>query len=199
MKWVKVAIGAVIAILSVSIIATSVYDMTQETLILSERADIITGQGVATASPNIMYSSINFYEYLETIILTDKIEKGSIHLEYNGQNGDFIVTLTSIIGVANNNNISIIYNGVEYTDYLKFSNVFNTTNNGYSVILGYSSTSFSDVFGFEYEIGDTLTLYEQDNYTIPPQLTGISATLILLTPLIFAGGVLTYLLNKQNY
>lgn len=46
---------------------------------------------------------------------------------------------------------------------------------------------------------DDFTISLHFEVTQPPQLTGINATLILLAPLIFAGGVLAYLLNKQNY
>ena len=199
MKWVKVAIGAVIAILSIGIIATSVYDMTQERVVLGERTDKLVGEitsvNESTYAGRMFFTPANFNAELQTSSTpTEKIENGLIHLEYNGQNGDFVVKITGIRVGTSGRIATVIYNDVEYFEHITFGHT--DSGDGYFVRF---ETDFNDTFGFEYEIGDTLTLYEQDNYTIPPQLTGISATLILLTPLIFAGGVLAYLLNKQNY
>lgn len=158
MKWVKVAIVTVIAILSISIIATNVNDMTQGSFVV----DIVTFEIITE-------SDVTEGTYNSLLDIVDDV----VTVEINGNT----VGINSITHNVDNGSIDImIADGNQFYVY-DDDTFFNINDNSY--------------------IGDTWVLsYETLQ---PPQLTGISATLILLAPLIFTGGVLVYLLNKQNY
>ena len=170
MKWVKVAIGAVIAILSIGIITSNIYNMTQETVkqkvftfkILSYDEELDEGTvttGTYQKINNLFKPSDNSYN-LDIYV-----------------NDIFIDRASYVIGVDDE---IIIF--IELT--------------GESLGIYEDDTIF--ISDYPFDVNDVIRL-EDDPVVVPPQLTGISATLILLAPLIFAGGVLAYLLNKQNY
>ena len=167
MKWVKVAIGAVIAILSIGIIATSVYGMTQETL--KEKVvtfEIVTFSDFSGTTDIDVYTLIDNYSVLEG---NNVINVKSIKVNNNDEG--------SIIQLQDDN--YAIFGG-NYSIVIKPENVIQVDGTPTPV-------EVNDVWAITFEV------------TQPPQLSGVSLTLILLIPLIFTGGVLAYLLNKQEF
>jgi hypothetical protein len=170
MKWIKVAIGALIAIISIGIIATGVYKMTQEKV----RVEVVTFEVVNDDPPTF---SNGIYQSL--LDLSELDDDG------------FVTNITSMK-----------INGLLFTKPIVFVSDIATYNimpdsTGYYDI---DAIDIDDTFrsaGYDVVIGDTFEITFE--VTQPPHLTGISATLILLTPIIFTGGILIYLLKKQNY
>ena len=169
MKWVKVAIGAVIAIMSIGIIATSVYDMTQGSGLIKEvEFTIVYDDDIFT--PITAFNDILEYSVIDNS--NNVINIVSIYIDDNIDTDETEVS----IGL---NRIDFLGASSGYMD--SFINDDGTwVNNGGSIN--------SDV--------TVKLLFE---VTQAPVLSGITATLLLLAPLIFAGGILAYLLNKQNY
>ena len=190
MKWVKVAIGAVIAILSVSIIATSVYDMTQEKhLEIDEiESEILISFNVTNepgGTSRIIDTDVESYLDSNFDYFTENIDRIYLILYKDGQ----------MFTKRNVSDIQSITTAIQVTlEYDNDTNLFNFDG----TTLSYQSNTF-DFWGIsELSIGDSFEFVYYPIVVIPAQLTGITATLILLTPLIFAGGVLAYLLNKQE-
>ncbi len=165
MKWIRVAIGVVIAIVSVGIIATSVNSMTQENEVIKEvEFTVNTAEGIYT--PNVY----------ENIVLYSDIGGGTVATNIS------MVKLNNVI----TNDLVLRLHSFGFAIYSTSQsgecgfNPSGTINNEDAIFQD------GDIVSFSFEV------------TQPPQLTGVVATLILLAPLIFVGGVLGYLLYKQN-
>ena len=109
MKWVKVAIGAVIAIMSIGIIATSVYGMTKGRVDIKE-VEFTINVTDGTYTPNVfekflLYSDIN----------NDGIVTNILETKLNGN-----VTDDLELGFTSEEQFtisSIIYNGIDFLNY----------------------------------------------------------------------------------
>ena len=161
MKWIKVAIGAVIAVISLGIVATSVAGITQETVkVRTVTFEILTESAVTSGTYDLFVSGIELDgQYFVTDIYindTSVYDEGYLLYDYG------LIEIYSVAGVLMDINDDDTFVGVDYS----------------------------------FEIGDTVVIIFE--VTQPPQLTGVTAILILLAPLIFVGGVLGYLLYKQN-
>ena len=178
MKWIKTAIGAVIAVLSIGIIATSVYKMTQPTNDIKEVIFEITN--FEEDNQEAQFFPISAYDDI---------------LEYS-------------VVIVNNYNVETVQNVTVYLDDEIGDIEVLVVNSKYIFVGDLPDLSGSLDFyitpdGYWYNDGGTLDydavvklVFE---VTQPPQLTGSVATLILLTPLICIGGFLIYLFRKQNY
>ena len=177
MKWIKTAIGAVIAVFSISIIATSVYGMTQERV----GEEVVTFEVLTYDSGSGTVTSGTY----------DKLEMYSIK-EYDEFYNIIVTNVTSILinGVETlSENFYMGYNDVEgYYDLYDT----NEENNDVIHLDDTLETSLEAI-----TLNDTVSITFE--VTQPPHLTGSVATLILLTPLICIGGFLIYLFRKQNY
>ena len=167
MKWVKTAIGAVIAIISIGIIAKSVYNMTQETEIIPKEVEFTVNVNETTYTPNVF----------ENIMLYSDID-----------------------GEGHVNNISVV----------KFNN--NVVTNDISIILEYDafyiysiSQDGADVFDDDglyhiedgiFQDGDIITIVFE--VTTPPTLSGVIATLLTLSILVFASAILFSFYNIRK-
>ncbi|HEY8365149.1 MAG TPA: hypothetical protein VIK84_06215 [Haloplasmataceae bacterium] len=169
MKWIKTAIGAVIAVFSIGIIAISVYKMTQP-------SEVIKEVSFETDLDEETYYPISIYNEL--------LEYGVI--EKDG-------TITNIVsGYVNNDEIDDI---TMYASYFETSGTFERIFiEGYingDILVSYDIGPDGDLF-VSGDILDDVTIKLVFAVPQPPQLTGISALLILLIPIVFVGGVLLY-------
>ena len=167
MKWVKVAIGAVIAISVVPIIALSVFNLTQEKVreeVVSFTLNVIadTYTPINAFDDIILYGNENVIGYFDNII----------EIKYNN-----IVTNDYRLGVSDPNNITIASISLDGFDIIDI-------DGNYIIVDGIFSNN--DTLEITFEV------------TTPPVLSGVTATLLALTPLIFVGGVLSYFLVKTN-
>lgn len=165
MKWIKISIGAVIAIISLGIIATSVSGITQETV--REKVvtfEVLTETTITGGTYDSLHDSL---DYAVGVGLP-------ITFTYNSTvyNGSYILS-------SANDTMTIYFGNSEYFNLNHDDTWFQEDPDVIVVMVG-------DTFDFTLEVAQ------------PPQLTGTTATLILLAPLIFVGGVLGYLLYKQN-
>lgn len=164
MKWIKVAIGAVIAVLSIGIIATTVFKMTQPREVVREvsiEIDPVEGK----------YYPLSAYNEI---------------LEYGvfGEDRYVINIVSSYVNF-------IIKIGKEHeTDVLYFIGDI-PTSDGDIPIDSYINAD-GNWFDDGSELTDNVNIKLVFEVTQPPQLTGINATLILLIPLVFVGGLLLY-------
>ena len=169
MKWVKTAIGAVIAILSVGIIANSVYNMTKETV----KVEGVFTYEVLTYNDGVGTIDDSFYDIVDFFVTDDEnIVTNLVNLTVNGkQSLDVVIEYEGfdiwIFGTIDGDDIGVFLND----DYI--------TSDGY---IG--------------EIGDVwvITL----GTTQPPQLTGITATLLTLSILVFASAILFSFYNIRK-
>jgi len=166
MKWIKVAIGAVIAVLTIGIIATTVFKMTQPREVTREVSFEIDPVD-AEYYPISAYNKIVEYGVIDEANLVINIVSGYVN-DY--MTSDIIVFLKP--------------------DRIKFEGTITTPDGDIDI----DSSIYAD--GYWYDQDSTLN----DNVNIklvfeviqPPQLSGINATLILLIPLVFVGGLLLY-------
>jgi len=166
MKWIKVAIGAVIAVLSIGIIATTVFKMTQPSEVIREVSfEFNPDEG----------------KYYPISIHNEILEYGVID--------NYVII--NIVSSYVNNEIAEIDIGVNITSGIIYFYGHIPSPDGNIDVDGHI-----DADGNWFNDGCALT----DNVNIklvfevpqPPKLTGINATLILLIPTVFAGGVLLY-------
>lgn len=165
MKWIKIAIGAVIAILSISVITTTVYKMTQSREVIKEVSfEIDYNEG--TYSPKSVYNDI-----LEYGVYSDA--------PFN-RVSNVIVYIDGEI--APNVSVIIDPNRIRLSGDLPESGIPDSyiTDDGKWYDDG---SSFND---------NVVIKLVFDGVILPPQLTGTNATLILLIPIVFIGGVLLY-------
>ena len=170
MKWIKVAIGALIAVLSISIIATTVFKMTQPREVAREvsfEIDPVEGE---------YYPSSIYDEILEYKVINWQREVINIVSSYVNNE---IVELF----------ITIISDGFSQEIYVRGTI---PSPDGDIEIDGYIRDDGN-------WIDDGSTLTDNFNIklvfspiTQPPQLSGTNAILILLIPTVFAGGVILY-------
>ena len=182
MKWIKVAIGAVIAVLSIGIIATTVFKMTQP------REDIIREVSVEIDPvEGKYYPTSAFNKILEYAVFDDDDNLLDNVVSAYANNEIAIIDIDIEIGKVNETDVIYIWGVIPSSNGITFAN----TLKGYIYL-----SSYIDAEGNWFDNGATLT----DNVNIklvfevpqPPQLSGSSAILILLIPTVFAGGVLLY-------
>ena len=179
MKWIKTAIGAVIAVISIGIIATIVYKMAQPSEVIKE------------VSFEINYDEYEYEHKYYPISIYNEI------FEYAVIEEDAVVPNTVVVS----NIVSAYVNNDEIDDFtMKIPYYVSTDEYGYPMFSGY----IDGVIGFTYVIypdGNLIATGDlKDDVSIklvfavpqPPQLTGISATLILLIPIVFVGGVVLF-------
>ena len=169
MKWIKVAIGAVIAVLSIGIIATTVFKMTQPSEVIREVSfEIDPEEG--------KYYPISAYnEIVEYGVFGESRNVENLVSSYiNNEIAEFVIR----IGKKGETDILFLWGQIPIPD-------------GYLI-----TDSYIDANGNWFDDGSTLTdnvniklVFEASQ---PPKLTGSSAILILLIPTVFAGGVLLY-------
>jgi len=166
MKWIKTAIGAVIAVMSIGIIATFVYKLTHSTEVIKKEVSFEIDFDEEKYYPTSIYNEI---------------------LEYGVIDEDGMVT-NIVSGYVNNEEINDISMEVGISIIMFYGDI--TSPDGV-IFIGY----LIEPDGFLTNVGDIV-----DDVNIkfvfdvpqPPQLTGISAALILFIPLIFVGGVVLY-------
>ena len=163
-KWVKVAIGAVIAILSLSIVATSVYSMTQEKV----REEVVT-----------------FEVLTESTVTSDTYDLLNNYGIINQTNVDNIknikVNSNTLIGST------VTFNGNQFS--------FSPDLSGnYDFILNDNDTISSD--GYDIQVGDVWEITFE--VTQPPVISGVTATLLSLIPILFIGGIVYFTLSKRE-
>lgn len=163
MKWIKIAIGAVIAIFSISVITTTVYKMTQPTEVIKE-VSIEIDYNEGTYSPISTFNDIEKYSILDnnlvlnvSIYIDNEIAHNIDMYLFSPYNLTLIGPLPDSSGYID---CTIEYDG--------------------SVIIEGGTWTHDMVIKFAFEVSQ------------PPQLTGTNATLILLIPIVFIGGVLLY-------
>jgi hypothetical protein len=169
MKWIKTAIGAVIAVISIGIIATIVYKMTHSSEVIKKEVSFEIDSDEETYYPVSIYNEILEYGVIDEYYMIPNIVSGYLN---NYEIDD----------------ISIYYNGgsIDFVGYI-------TTPDG---VMDVYYTIFDD--GSLINSGEAGDLEDDANIKLvfavpqPPQLTGISATLILLVPIVFVGGVILY-------
>ena len=166
MKWIKTAIGAVIAVLTIGIIATTVYKMTRLSEVIRE------------VSFEIDYEESKYYP----ISAYNKIVEYGVIDEENK-----VINIVS--GYANDDNISSHTVFLEPNGITLIGTI--TSPDGDIDIDGFMNAN-GDWFDFGSTLNDNVNIKLVFEVTQPPQLTGINATLILLIPTVFAGGVLLY-------
>lgn len=163
MKWIKVAIGALIAVMSIGIIATSVYKMTQSSEVIREVSfEIDYDEG--TYSPISVYNDI-----LEYSVINYKSEVQNVLVYIDDEIAPEVFIIIA-------NPVKILFIGDLPDGGLIDSYI---TDDG---------SWYNDGGELTYDITVKLVF----EVTQPPQLTGINATLILLIPLVFVGGLLLY-------
>jgi len=171
MKWIKVAIGAVIAVLSIGIIATTVYKMTQQ-----------PSKGIREVSFEIDPEEGKYYPLSA---YNEIVEYGVIDEE------NFNRVTNMVLGYANDIIIDLyFFDVIIRPDNIFFDGDIPSQDGNIYV------DSFIDAEGNCTNDGDIFT----DNINIKlvfevpqsPQFTGSSAILILLIPTVFAGSVLLY-------
>ena len=168
MKWIKVAIGAVIAVLSIGIIATTVFKMTQPTEVIREVSfEIDYEEG--------KYYPISIYnEILEYAVIDEE---------------NVVINIVSVY--VNNEIVDLDYFGILVeVNKIYFMGDIPTSDNLFAIEIYIDADgNWHDDGGFvDYDITVKL-IFE---VTQPPKLTGSSAILILLIPTVFAGSVLLY-------
>ena len=169
MKWIKTAIGAVIAVLSIGIIATTVFKMTQPEVVIREvsvEIDPVEGKYYPTSAYN-------------------KI------LEYGVIDGAFIINVVS--GYLNNEfaivDLNIEIGKVNETDVIYIWGCISSPDN--VIIVSSYIDAEGNWFDNDSDLTDNVSIklvFEVPQY----QFTGTTTTLILLIPLVFVGGVLLY-------
>ena len=165
MKWIKVAIGALIAVISIGVITTTVYKMTQPREVIKEVSfEINYNEG--TYSPISVYNDI-----LEYSVYSDA--------PFNTVSN---VTVYIDGEIAPKVSIAIEPNKIEIGGYLPESGIPDSfiTDDG---------SWYDDASNFNDDVVIKLVF---DGVILPPQLTGTNATLILLIPIVFVSGVLIY-------
>lgn len=168
MKWVKVAIGAVIAIAVVPMIALSVFNLTQGQL-GEEVVTFTINVTDETYSPNVLNDIAEFGITNESGYFTNVIE-----VKLND-----VITNDLNIGYDDNTNIFNIYSiGLDGSDSFD-------SNGDYLIGDGV----FQD--------GDVISI-TFDEVTQAPILSGVTATLLLLAPVIFVSGVLYFIYNNKQ-
>ena len=165
MKWIKVAIGALIAILSIGIISTSVYKMIQSSEVMKKEISF-----------EIVYNETTY-----PISIYDEI------LEY-GVIDEYGMVINIVSGYVDNyeiNDISMEKDdiGIKFSGYITSPD--DDINIDYHLLLNGFLVNSTDI---TYDVNIKL-VFEVPQ---PPKLTGSSAILILLIPTVFAGGVLLY-------
>lgn len=174
MKWVKVAIGAVIAISVVPIIALSVFNLTQEKV--KEEVvtfEVLTYSDLSGTITQGTYDEIRLYAIINIDIITNitSYKKNGIETDSIKDNN------------INRNRIELYW----YTNNENDDTILVVSNDdSFIEEESVSSPVVSDTFEITFEV------------TTPPAVSGVTATLIALTPLIFVGGVLSYFLVKTN-
>ena len=171
MKWIKVAIGAVIAVLSIGIIATTVFKMTQPREVIREvsfEIDPVDGK------------------YYPISAFNEIVEYGVIDEE----NYNEVINIVS--AYADNDAISDFYVFI-HTEVPEIAFMGYTTSQDGNIYLD------SYIYADGSWVDDDSTLTDNVNIKLvftpipqPPQLSGSSAILILLIPTVFAGSVLLY-------
>ena len=179
MKWIKTAIGAVIAVISIGIIATIVYKMAQPSEVIKE------------VCFEINYDEYEYeHKYYPISIYNEIFEYAVIEEDTGVPN---MVVVSNIVSVyVNNDGIDDFAMSIPY--------YVSTDEYGYPVFSGY----IDGVIGFAYVIypdgnlSATGVLKDDVNIKLvfavpqPPQLSGNSAVLILLVPIVFVGGVVLF-------
>lgn len=157
MKWIKVAIGAVIAVLTIGIIATTVFKMTQPSEVIREvsfEIDYDEGKYYPISAYNeiVEYGVIGEDRFVINLVSSyvNEIEEKSIQIKFDSDKILFFYVIDSYIDADGN----WVDDDSDLNDDANIKLVFEVTQ--------------------------------------PPQLTGINATLILLIPLVFVGGLLLY-------
>ncbi len=169
MKWISTAIGAVIAITTIGILATSVYSMTKETTIIDD---------VETSITILEGDVIDMDDYNNLYMLLGDVSNYSISGYYN--------SVSTVFNIYSFNSTSLTVRIPSRTDFDLYIDNLGTV---------YNYGNGTD----DAEVGDVITfIVTNAEVTRPPLLTGISATLILLAPLILTGTVLTYYYNHIN-
>lgn len=169
MKWIKTAIGALIAVFAIGIIATSIYKMTRPSEVRKEvsfEIDVDEGKYYPVSAYN---------KIVEYGVIGDSEELGEnavLNLVSSYINNE-IVSIDIKIDKMGETDVMYIIDGSPFV-----------------------TDSYIDANGNWFDDGSELTdivniklVFEVSQ---PPQLTGITATLILLIPLVFVGGVLLY-------
>ena len=187
MKWIKTAIGAVIGIVSIGIIATIVYKMAQPSEVIKE------------VSFEINYDEYEYEHKYYPISIYNEI------FEYAVIEEDAVVPNTVVVS----NIVSAYVNNDEIDDFtMRIPYYVSTDEYGYPMFSGY----IDGVIGFTYVIypdGNLIATGDlKDDVSIklvfavpkPPQITGINAVLILLVPIVFVAGVVLYFykLSKKD-
>ena len=165
MKWIKTAIGAVIGIVSIGIIVTIVYKMTQSSEVIKE------------VSFEIDYDEDYDYEYkyYPTSIYNEILEYAVID-EYH--------MVTNIVsGYVNNDEIDDI--SMLITDVVTFDGDIDGVDIFYEIMPEGDALNAG-------HIDDDVTIKFVFAVPQPPRLTGNIAALILLVPIVFVGGVVLF-------
>ena len=171
MRWIKTAIGAVIGIISIGIISISVYKMTHSSEVIKKEVsfeidfDVATWEG--TFYPISIYNEILEYGVIENGIVTNIVS-----------------------GYVNNDEI----------DDITMTAAYYESTGTFDIITFYGYIDGVDIYYDLEPDGSVYTFDEIDVVNIklvfdvpqPPQLTGNSAALILLIPIVFVGGVLYF-------
>ena len=168
MKWIKTAIGAVIAVISIGIIATIVYKMTQPSEVIKEvsfEIDYDDDPLMGTYYPISIYNEILEYGVIDEDCMVINIVSGYVN---NDEIDDISMLITDSVTFYGyiDGDIGIFY------EILPDGVLFNTG-----------------------DIDDDVNIKFVFAVPQPPQLTGISASLILLIPIVFIGGVVLYILK----
>ena len=166
MKWIKTAIGAVIVVLSIGIIATFVYKMTHSSEVIKKEVSFEIDLDEEKYYPLSIYNEILEYGVLDENDIATNIVSGYV-------NNDEISDISMYIGKSQ----------IMFVGYI-------TSPDGVFYIL-YFIEPDGDLNNVG-EIDDDVNIKFVFEVPQPPQLTGISATLILLIPIVFVGGVLLY-------
>jgi len=166
MKWIKTAIGAVIVVLSIGIIATFVYKMTHSSEVIKKEVSFEIDLDEEKYYPLSIYNEILEYGVLDENDIATNIVSGYV-------NNDEISDIFMYIGKS-----QIMFDG------------YITSPDG-DIYIWYFIEPDGDLNNVG-EIDDDVTMKFVFAVPQPPQITGISATLILLIPIVFGGGVLLY-------
>lgn len=168
MKWVKVAIGAVIAIAVVPMIAISVSNLTQEKV----REEVVTFEVLTLSTvTNGTYNLIDEYVIFDFDEFGAGYSSNVISVKVNDD-----TLVDGSIGLGETD-VRITDDSGDY-DFLVNSDD-TITSEGYNIQVG-------DVWEITFEV------------TQAPILSGISATLLLLAPLIFVSGILYFIYNNKQ-
>ena len=171
MKWIKTAIGAVIAVLTISIIATTVYKMIQLSEVVREVSfEINPEEG----------------KYYPSSIYNEILEYGVL-----GENDYYNRVINIVSGYVNNEIIDLeIFHVLINPDNIYFSGDIPSLDGSIAI------DSYIDAEGNWFNdatlLNNDITVKLVFEVTQALKLTGSSAILILLIPTVFAGSVLLY-------